>query len=295
MQQGTIFNIQRFSIHDGPGIRTTIFLKGCPLGCAWCHNPESQHALPQIMVRAERCQGCGACVSACANGSAVITQGKRQPATCRACGNCVDVCAHDALELVGRTMTVTEVMQEIMKDELFYDQSGGGVSFSGGEPLLQAEFLENLLAACRRQGLHTVVDTCGYAPWPVLAKLAPLVDLFLFDVKLMDEARHKQYTGVSNRIILQNLTSLAALQKQIEVRVPIIPGVNDDRKNMEALAEFLRPLPILGVKLLPYHAYGVPKYAYLGQAYRLDEQLPAGEVAVEKSAAFLRGAGLAII
>ncbi len=295
MQQGIIFNMQRFSIHDGPGIRTTVFLKGCPLNCAWCHNPESQYPLPEVMVRAERCQGCGACVRVCGQGSAHIKDGRRQPAHCSACGDCVTACMQGALELVGRAQTVEQVMQEVMKDELFYDQSGGGVSFSGGEPLLQVEFLDGLLLACRQQGLHTVLDTCGYAPWEVLAKLVPLVDLFLFDVKLMDEERHIQFTGQSNRQILENLQRLTQIHRQVEVRVPIIPGVNDDRANLVALAAYLRPLPILGVRLLPYHNYGVPKYAHLGQAYRLPETLASGEIAVELSAAHLREAGLAVL
>lgn len=295
MQQGIIFNIQRFSIHDGPGIRTTVFLKGCPLNCAWCHNPESQYFLPEIMVQADRCQGCGACVRSCSQEHVLITDGRRQPTKCSACGACVTTCPHDALKLVGQKQTVDQVMQEVMKDELFYDESGGGVSFSGGEPLLQAEFLENLLLACRRQGLHTVVDTCGYAPWSVLAKLAPLVDRFLFDVKLMDEAQHLQYTGQRNQLVLDNLRSLTQIHQQVEIRVPVIPGVNDGSENLAALTAYLRPLPILGVKLLPYHTYGAGKYAHLGRTYQLSEQLDSVDQVVESTAACLRGAGLVLL
>lgn len=287
--------MQRFSIHDGPGIRTTVFLKGCPLSCAWCHNPESQHPLPEVMVRAERCQGCGACVRACVHGSAIINQAKRQPTHCLACGECVAVCTPGALELVGRTQTVEQVMQEVMKDELFYDESGGGVSFSGGEPLLQADFLGGLLLASRRQGLHTAVDTCGHAPWDVLAKLAPLVDLFLFDLKLMDEERHIQYTGQSNQLILQNLQRLTQLHRQVEVRLPIIPGINDEQANLATVANYLRTLPILGVKLLPYHTYGTAKYAHLGKTYSLPETLTSGETAIESCAAYLREAGVVVL
>lgn len=295
MQQGVIFNIQRFSIHDGPGIRTTVFLKGCPLNCAWCHNPESQYCLPEIMVRADRCHGCGVCVQICSQEHALLSDGRRQPAKCSACGACVTACSHDALELVGRTQTVDQVMQAIMKDELFYDESGGGVSFSGGEPLLQAEFLANLLLASRQYGLHTVVDTCGYAPWNVLAKLAPLVDRFLFDVKLMDETRHLQHTGQPNRLILDNLQRLTQIHRQVEIRVPVIPGVNDDRENLAALAAYLCHLPILGVKLLPYHTYGADKYAHLGQTYRLPEQLNSVDRVVESTAAYLREAGVVLL
>lgn len=295
MQQGIIFNIQRFSIHDGPGIRTTVFLKGCPLNCAWCHNPESQCPLPEIMVRAERCQGCSACEMVCKQGRVLIHEGKRQHQCCAACGSCVDVCAHGALELVGRWVTTEEVMLEIMKDELFFDQSGGGVSFSGGEPLLQPDFLESLLVACRGQGLHTAVDTCGYAPWTDLARMAPLVDRFLYDVKLIDEAGHIEYTGQSNKLILENLQRLSQIHSQIEVRVPIIPGVNNDPASLERLATFLRPLSILGVKLLAYHTYGVAKYARLGQVYGLPEPLEPGDKDVKYCATYLREAGLVVL
>ncbi len=295
MQQGVIFNIQRFSIHDGPGIRTTVFLKGCPLNCAWCHNPESQYSLPEIMVRSERCRGCGACLAACNQGKVLIKEGKRQPQRCAACGNCIALCTQGALELVGRPVTTEEVMQEIMKDELFYDQSGGGVSFSGGEPLLQPAFLESLLLASRQQGLHTVVDTCGYAPWEVLARVASLVDLFLYDVKLIDAARHIEYTGQPNQLILENLQRLTRIHGEIEVRVPIIPGVNNDQASLAKLADFLRPLPILGVKLLPYHTFGVAKYAHLGQSYRLPEQLDSAAEAVQFGADYLREAGIALL
>lgn len=294
MQQGTIFNIQRFSIHDGPGIRTTVFLKGCPLSCAWCHNPESQHAQPEIMVQTEKCVGCGACVAICPTGAATVIEGQRVAKPCPACGRCLSVCPQGALELVGKMMTVDEVMLEILKDQLFYDESGGGVTFSGGEPLQQPAFLQALLASCCQHGMHTVVDTSGYAPWPVVEKIAPLVDLFLYDVKLLLDERHLRYVGTSNKLMLHNLQRLVKIS-HVQVRIPIIPGVNDDETNLQATADFLKPLPLQGIKLLAYHNYGVPKYARLGKVYRLDADLPTGEEAMQRSRDRLRSLGLDVI
>ena len=250
---GVVFDIKKFSIHDGPGIRTTVFLKGCPLRCLWCHNPESQRSGPEVMLRGERCIACAACLEACAqgaitiNGSGAVTD----RALCIECGLCTASCYAEARELVGRTMTVAEVLAEIEGDISFYDESGGGVTFSGGDPLLQRDFLLALLKACRAKEIHTAVDTSGSFSWPALEMIRPYVDLFLYDLKLMDEERHKRVTGVSNRLILQNLEALSKLGHKIIIRVAVVPGINDDERNIYQTGAFAASLPHLeGVSLL---------------------------------------------
>jgi pyruvate formate lyase activating enzyme len=272
MRTGLIFNLQKYSIHDGPGIRTTVFLRGCPLDCWWCHNPESQTSDPQITVVEARCAACGECWEVCPQRD--FDPERRLPHVdherCLRCGQCVTVCPTAARQLVGRRMSVAEVLAEILQDRLFYDESGGGVTVSGGEPLLQLDFVSELLAACRAEGVHTALDTCGFARQDDLLAIARLTDLFLYDVKLLDDARHRQYTGVSNAVILQNLRALSAVHDQIWIRVPIIPGVNDDTENLDATARFVAELRgVRQVTLLPYHKLGVHKAARLGRSPRL--------------------------
>lgn len=271
---GILFDIRRYSIHDGPGIRTTVFFKGCPLNCWWCHNPEGKLPEIEIYLRDNRCIRCGACLDVCEPGAIYRHNDSFEVnrLLCTFCGACVQECYAEARELVGKRMTVAEVLEEIERDRPFYEQSGGGVTFSGGEPLFQPAFLAAMLQACRSQGIHTALDTCGYASWETLNHLRQDVDLFLYDLKLMDEERHRQFTGVSNQLILENLRRLSALGSSLLVRFPVIPYINDDEINLRQVVDFLLSLPQkYPVDLLPYHASALHKYNGLGVEYRLPE------------------------
>lgn len=278
---GRVFDIRRYSIHDGPGIRSVVFLKGCPLHCLWCHNPESQSGGTDMMVFENRCIRCGSCIEVCPEGA--ITWDGDQPITnwevCQLCGTCVASCFSGARQQLGQQSTIEQVLSVIMRDTPFYDESGGGITLSGGEPLVQAGFVFALLRDCRKLGIHTAVDTCGYASWSVFERLIPYVNLWLYDLKVMDPERHRQYTGVSNELILNNLRNLAAVRQFIHLRIPIIPGVNDDQANLQGLARFASQLSRLEkVELLPYHRIHLDKYHRLRLPYLLQEiQLPTDE------------------
>jgi len=264
MQTGLVFNIQRYSIGDGPGIRTTVFLKGCPLACWWCHNPESQSPEPEISVIEGRCTRCGACWEACPQTppGAVKGPARTSHGECTRCGACVEACPTGAREMIGRRMGVDDVLDEVLKDRIFYDDSGGGVTFSGGEPLMQPTFLRELLAACRREGLHTAVDTCGYAPYEELLAAAAHTDLFLYDLKLLEDQEHRRHTGASNALILDNPRALGNSHGNVWLRIPLVPGVNDDAAQLDAAARLAASLPgVRHVDLLPYHDLGRHKAA----------------------------------
>ena len=274
MTHGLIFDIKKYSIHDGPGIRTTVFLKGCPLNCWWCHNPESQSPRMEMLLRDNRCIQCGACLEACPQHAIHWLDGEpvTDRAVCAQCGACASACYADARERVGREMTVDQVMAEIKTDIAFYDESGGGVTFSGGEPLMQPDFLLELLQACKALDLHTALDTSGCAAWAVLDRVRPYVDLFLYDLKVLDDDKHREFTGVSNRSILANLQALSQLGQRVIIRVPVVPGINDDDATVQQIGAFAGALPhVQGVDLLPYHHIAIDKYLRLNKPYRLFE------------------------
>jgi len=294
---GIVFDIRKYSIHDGPGIRTTVFFKGCPLSCWWCHNPESQSTAVEMIFRENRCIACEACLAACEQGA--ITWNGNGPVTdsekCRRCGACAAVCYAEARQQVGRELTVEQVMAEIERDIAFYDESGGGVTMSGGEPLLQRDFLSALLQACREKEIHTALDTSGFAAWETIERIRGYVDLFLYDLKLIDDARHRQFTGVSNALILKNLQALSQRRHAIRLRVPVIPGINADDESVRQIGAFAAALPHLnGVDLLPYHAIGLDKYTRINRVYKLSETRSPSDERLAEIAHILNSFGLMV-
>ena len=266
-----VFDVKRYAINDGPGIRVTIFLKGCPLSCRWCHNPESISPKVQKMYSQNKCIGCGECVSICPIEACELTADGiiTDNSICLRCGLCAEVCPALATEMSGHYESITELLKVIENERPFFDQSGGGVTFSGGEPLLYPEFLTEILDACGRMQIHRTVDTSGLASTRTLLDIAKRTDLFLYDLKLMDSEKHKQWTGVGNRRILQNLEVLAKTAADIQIRIPLIKGVNCDEGNIEATAVFVASLsgPRKAISLLPYHNLAEGKSIKLGQDY----------------------------
>ncbi len=270
--RGTVFNIQRYSLHDGPGIRTVVFLKGCPLICQWCCNPESIDISPYIAFNPQKCLGDGRCVTVCPTG-ARSKDGYRVE-DCIFCGKCVEICPSGALELLGTKMSITEILREVEKDRLFYESSGGGVTLSGGEVLVQRKFTVGLLNELRKRYLHTAIETSGYAPWNQLEEVVDACDLVLYDLKHMNSDMHRKYTGVPNERILDNALKIAEKRKDMVFRVPLIGGINTDNENMEAVARFAQKAGVKEMHLLPYHRLGESKYKKLGKDYSFEAFTP---------------------
>lgn len=274
---GRVFEIERYAINDGPGIRTLVFLKGCCLHCLWCSNPESQDHLSQLVHYKEKCLRCGSCISVCERGALSLGDDDFviERDLCDCCGDCVSACNALALVLIGNNMRPEEVLAEVLKDEPFYRKSGGGVTFSGGEPLEQGDFLLRVAGLSKQNYIHTAAETCGAVAWDAFEKVLPVIDLFLYDLKEMDPERHREYTGAANDLILNNFVKLTGTGKDVIVRVPVVPGYNDRDDNFEMIIEFLRAkTPGIRVDLLPYHRLGKTKYDRLGLHYTLESINP---------------------
>jgi pyruvate formate lyase activating enzyme len=271
--KGIITDIQRFSIHDGPGIRSTVFFKGCNMRCAWCHNPETLEMDPQLEFFPDKCIGCGECAKICRFDAIKLEGGKPKISyeLCTACGACAANCCAEALVMVGRSMTPEEVFREVNQDKAYYLDSGGGVTLSGGECFFQKSFALELLSLCKENGMHTAIETNIAAPWEDIEPLLPVVDLVMLDIKIMDDALHLEWTGISNKMILENFRLLAASGKPMIVRTPVIPGINDKADEIGAIAAFAARFPaVLYYELLPYNPLGTDKYRRLGLDYGLD-------------------------
>ncbi|MEN6644646.1 MAG: glycyl-radical enzyme activating protein [Armatimonadia bacterium] len=291
---GRLLELTRLSVHDGPGIRTTAFLKGCALQCRWCHNPESISPRPEIGFVKRKCVGCGKCAEACPVGAHTFDGGSHRlnRGLCKACGKCVEACLPGALRHYGSEMTAEEVAAAVLEDATFYTKSGGGCTISGGEPLLQAPFCAEVFGILRQSGIHCAMDTSGAVGWECFETVLPHTDLFLYDLKHMDEAVHRAHTGSSNGKILDNLKRLSGCGVPIEIRIPTIPGFNADTDSMAAIGQLLNDLNnIVGVRLLPYHL-ARSKYETIGRPYPMDDVQPPDAATIDNAKAILQGFGL---
>jgi pyruvate formate lyase activating enzyme len=296
MKKGTICDIKCFSVHDGPGIRTTLFLKGCPLHCRWCHNPETLNPAPELGLFLDKCTGCGSCASVCHCHEIVNGQHLFHRNDCQACGKCIDACLFDALKLYGTRITVAEAMEIIMEDHDFYISSQGGVTISGGEPLLQPDFCTSLFQELKGHEIHTAIETCGHVPWHAFERILPWTDLFLYDFKHPDPVCHRQWTGQDNALIKNNLHKLSKTGKPIEIHLPLIPGCNTDCETLKAAGLFLGPLDhLIAVRLLPYHSMAHLKYVAVGHEDQLPDVSTFPPQFMSSCAAILQQYGLNVI
>jgi pyruvate formate lyase activating enzyme len=294
---GLVFNMQSYSLHDGPGIRTVVFLKGCPLNCLWCCNPESIRRQPELGLRQNLCNGCRLCIDVCPQKALSLEEGRDgliiDRIRCNNCGACIEACPRKALTIYGQRMTVKQVVDEVLKDAPFYHRSGGGVTISGGEPLIQSEFLLDILQACQQAGLHTAIETCGYYSARTLTRILDTTNLFMFDIKVIDAARHVVLTGKKNHLILNNARLLARKKCTVQPRMPLIPGVNDSVDDLNMLASFLHSVGWNSIEFMPYHQFGKSKYAALGRPYRIDDSIQSAKPEdIERACKLLKECGI---
>jgi len=279
--KGLVYDIQRFAIHDGPGIRTLVYMKGCPLKCLWCSSPQTQKFSTEILYTESKCEKCLRCVDECPKKAIIFSDKEKikiDRKLCNTCGQCVEICPNQALKLIGDQITVEELFQDVMKDSNFYRRSDGGVTIGGGEPTMQHEFVADLLKKCKETYVHTAMETCGYVKWEDLEKILEYIDLLYFDIKHMDSRIHKELTGVSNELILENARK-ASKMRPIIIRIPLIPGRNDSEENLLNTAKFAAELGenLLRIDLLPYHEFGTRNYEQLGREYGLKDVEPPSE------------------